>query len=45
MHKYWMRSISADGNERSRKADPMGKKYFGDKLIVHKDGRVILEAI
>ena len=45
MHSHWMQSISADRNELSKRADPLTKKFFGDKKLTITDDVVKLEAI
>lgn len=45
MHQHWMDSTSANRNEVSLKADPLDKKFFGDKKLTITGTKVKLEII
>jgi hypothetical protein len=45
MHHYWMDATSANRNKLSVRADPLKKKFFGDKRLTVYEDHVILEAL
>ena len=45
MHEYWMDSISASNNKLSLRANPVKKRFFGDKRVIIGDNSIILEEL